>query len=74
MTPFKQYIVEQLIGKTLHFTCDCILSLNVIGKIIDCEIKDCEFIFTVLTPDGKPIKIGSNHPNLKVEPVTGIVK
>ena len=66
MDLFKKYIAEQLIGKTLHFRCDCLIPLNHTGTIVGYEISSNEILFTV-NVDGKIIKIGENHPNLQVE-------
>jgi hypothetical protein len=69
MTPFKEYIASQLIGKTLHFKCDCVFPLDVIGYVQYVEVtKEGEFIYTI-NSNGKMIKIGSNHPNMAVSPV-----
>jgi hypothetical protein len=66
MIEFKKYIAEQIIGKTLHFKCDCLFPLDHVGIIYDYEIKNNEIIF-IVNVDGKPIKIGENHPNLYIE-------
>lgn len=63
---FKQYIAKQLIGKRLHFKCDCLIPLDHMGVISDYEIINNEIVFIVVI-NGKPIKIGENHPNLMVE-------
>lgn len=62
---FKDYIAKQLIGKKIHFKCDCLFKLNHIGVIKDYKIVSNEIIFIVMV-DGKIINIGENHPNLKV--------
>ena len=66
MDSFKKYIAEQLVGKTLHFKCDCLIPLDHTGIIIGYEISGNEILF-VVNVDGKMIKIGENHPNLQVE-------
>lgn len=66
MDSFKKYIAEQLVGKTLHFKCDCLIPLDHTGTIIGYEISGNEILF-VVNAGGKIIKIGENHPNLQVE-------
>lgn len=66
MDSFKKYIAEQLVGKTLHFKCDCLIPLDHTGTIIGYEISGNEILF-VVNVGGKIIKIGENHPNLQVE-------
>lgn len=66
MIPIKQYMAEQMVGKTFHFKCDCLMSLDIIGRIVDYEITETETIFTV-DVKGKLIPIGTNHPKLSVE-------
>lgn len=62
---FKNYIASQLIGKKLHFICDCLIPLDHIGIVRDFEINGNEIIF-IIDIGGKLIKIGENHPNLQV--------
>ena len=59
-------MAQQMVGKTMHFKCDCILALDVTGQVVDFEITKDETIFTIST-NGKLIKIGTNHPNMEVE-------
>ena len=68
MTPFKSYIAQQLIGRKLHFSCDCLMNINVYGIIKDFEISNNEIIF-IVDVNGKYIKIGENHPNMLVKPI-----
>ena len=37
---FKTYIANQLLHKKLHFKCSCIISFDIIGEIVDYEIKN----------------------------------
>ena len=62
----KDYIAKKLIGEKLHFKCDCLFNINVIGIIKDYEINNNEIIF-IVDVDGKIIKIGENHPNMNIE-------
>ncbi len=68
MTPIRQHMAQQLVGQTLHFKCECILGIDVTGKVVDYELTKDETIF-IVSSNGKLIKIGSNHPNMEVEPV-----
>lgn len=63
--PLKDYLAKQMLGKRLHFHCDCIVSMNVDGIIRDYELNGNEIIF-IVDVDGKLIKIGENHPNMKI--------
>lgn len=65
MVKFKDYIAKQLIGKKLHFKCDCLFPLDHTGTIKDYEIVNNEIIY-IVDVEGKIIKIGENHPNLQV--------
>ncbi len=61
----KDYIAKQMIGKRLHFKCDCIVSMDVEGDIKDYIINNNEIVFIVQVGN-KLIKIGENHPKMKV--------
>lgn len=65
MINFKNFIAEQLIGKKLHFKCDCLFPLNHIGIIKDYEIVNNEILY-IVEVNNKLIKIGENHPKLQV--------
>lgn len=65
MINFKNFIAEQLIGKKLHFKCDCLFPLDHIGVIKDYEIVNNEIVY-VVDVNNKLIKIGENHPKLQV--------
>lgn len=66
MEPIKQYIAKQFVGNIYRFTCDCLLKLDVTGKVLDYEINNGEIIFHV-DVDKKIVKIGINHPNLTIK-------
>ena len=68
MIDFKQYLGEQFLDKKFHFTCECLIPFDVVGIIIDYTIEGNELILHV-DVNGKVMKIGENHPNLKIEPV-----
>lgn len=63
---FKSFIAKQLIGKELHFTCDCLVPINIRGEIKDYEILNNEIVF-IVDVKGRLVKLGENHPNLMVE-------
>ena len=65
MVKFKDYIAKQIIGRKLHFKCDCLFPLDHTGTIKDYEIVNNEIIY-IVDVGGKIIKIGENHPNLQV--------
>ena len=65
MVKFKDYIAKQIIGKKLHFKCDCLFPLDHTGTIKDYERVNNEIIY-IVDVGGKIIKIGENHPNLQV--------
>ena len=67
MIPIKQYMAEQMMGKTFHFKCDCLMAFDLVGRIVDYEVKENETIFTV-DVNGKLIPIGTNHPKLSIAP------
>ena len=62
----KDWIGSQLVGKTVHLTCDCTLGLDMIGKVTGYVVKSNEVIWLVSSKD-KFINIGENHPGLKIE-------
>ena len=66
MISFNKYIGSHLVGKKLHFKCDCTFKLDHIGVFKDFEIINNEILFLV-DIQGKIIKIGENHPNLEIE-------
>lgn len=66
MQTFKSYIADKLIGKRLHFKCDCLLGMDYVGIIQDYEFILNEIIF-IVDVNGKIVRIGENHPNLYVE-------
>lgn len=63
---FKEYIAKQLIGKRLHFICECMMRIDVRGVVVDYEISHNEILFLV-DVNGKIIKIGENHPNMTIK-------
>jgi len=69
----KVFVANQLVGKRLHFKCDCLVPLDFEGVVVGHHIENGEIIFEVqrTTPLGTSIvNIGINHPNMTVEVVT----
>lgn len=67
MTPIKSYLAESLVGKKVHFQCDCVLNIDIIGIIKGWGMNQNEILWDVLIDNGKLIKIGENHPNMNIE-------
>lgn len=65
MIEIKDYIGQSFIGKYMHLTCDCIMSIDVIGECISYNINNDEIILMIKSKD-KLIPIGLNSPNLKI--------
>lgn len=70
MSTIYDYIGQQFIGHTYHFTCNCIASIDVEGTVIDYEVRNPEIVLVVQTKNMKIIRIGTNHPNLHVEQIS----
>lgn len=68
MIPIKQYIAEQFIKNTYHFTCDCLIPLDVIGTVKDYNISNNEIVL-IVSVNNKIIHIGLNTPSLYIEQV-----
>ena len=64
--PIKEFIAEQFMHKKFHFKCNCLMPIDVVGRIVDYEIINNEIIWSV-DSYGKIIKIGENHPNMEIE-------
>ena len=67
-TTFKEYIAQQMVGKSFHFVCDCVFPMDFIGTIKGYDASGSEIIFKV-EAGNKMINIGENHPKLKITPV-----
>ncbi len=65
MIEIKDYIGQSFIGKYIHFKCDCIMSVDVIGECVSYTINSDEIILMIKSKD-KLIPIGLNSPNLKI--------
>jgi hypothetical protein len=68
MIPIKQYIAQQFIKNTYHFTCDCLIPLDVIGTVKDYNISNNEIVL-IVSVNNKIIHIGLNTPSLYIEQV-----
>jgi hypothetical protein len=66
MVEYKKFVGDMLLNKDVHVTCDCILSFNLVGKVITYNIEGTEIIYSILT-NGKIVKVGENTPGLKIE-------
>ena len=67
MTPIKTYMADTLVGKRLHFKCECLLNIDVVGIVKSWSLYQGEIIWDVYTDSGKLIKIGENHPNMFID-------
>lgn len=68
MTPILNELGKQLVGKTVHFKCDCIFPLDFKGEVVASDVVD-DVIKWLVRPEGtnKLIPIESNHPNMMIE-------
>ena len=66
MTPIKDYIAQQFVGKKLHLKCDCIVGLDVTGPCIKYELSSSEIILIIDT-NGRYLPVGLNTPKLQIE-------
>lgn len=64
----RDYIGQQFVHKNFHFVCDCLVPLDVTGMVQDYEIIGGEILLLVEV-NQKIIKIGLNHPTLKIEEI-----
>lgn len=67
MISLKLYVAESLIGKHIHFKCDCVMDIDIVGEVRGWSIYNDEILWDVYTDSGKYIKIGENHPNMMIE-------
>lgn len=68
MTPIKDHIAKQFVGKSFHFKCECIFPIDITGTVKDYEISGNEIILLV-DHNGKIIHIGLNTTSLQVQEV-----
>ena len=62
----NDYLASSLIGKKIRFTCDCIMNLNITGRVKDYTLMGPEILWIVDT-GSKIVKVGSNTPDLQIE-------
>ena len=62
-------MADSLVGKRLHFRCNCLLNIDVVGTVKGWSLYQGEIIWDVYTKEGKFIRIGENHPNMEIEEV-----
>lgn len=63
MVSYKEFVAKQFLNKTVRFKCDCIIPLDVTGKVINFYLEKNEIIY-IIESNNKFIKIGENTPNL----------
>lgn len=63
MVSYKEFVAKQFLNKTVRFKCDCIIPLDVTGKVINFYLEKNEIIY-IIESNNKIIKIGENTPNL----------
>lgn len=66
MVEYKKFVGDMLLNKDVHVTCDCILSFDLVGKVITYNIEGTEIIYSILN-DGRVVNVGENTPGLKIE-------
>lgn len=69
MTPIKHFIAKTFLKRAFHFSCNCLLDLDVKGVVNDYEIIGNEIVLIVSRSDGKIIHIGLNTPSLEIEEI-----
>ena len=62
----KDYLASSLIGKKIRFTCNCIMNINITGRVKDYILTDTEILWIVDT-GSKIVKVGSNTPSMQIE-------
>lgn len=65
MVSYKEFVAKQFLNKSVRFKCDCILPLDITGKVINFYLEKNEIIY-IIESNNKIIKIGENTPNLMV--------
>lgn len=65
MVSYKEFVAKQFLNKNVRFKCDCIVPLDVTGKVINFYLEKNEIIY-IIESNNKIVKIGENTPNLIV--------
>ncbi len=62
------WIRSRLVGQRLRFKCDCTGTMDIVGIVRDAKAMSGEIVLTVEVEGGggKTIRIGENHPGMKV--------
>lgn len=63
---YKDYIRSLFIGKTVRFTSDCIVKVDITGTVIGVEQSGQELIYLVNTGN-RIVRIGENTNKLMIE-------
>lgn len=63
---YKDFIKKQFIGRTVRFTSDCIVRLDITGTVVDTEHSGSEIIY-IVDVGGRLMKIGENTSKLCIE-------
>lgn len=66
MVVYKEWIAEQLLGKKVRFKCECLIAMDITGKVVEADVSKNEIVYTVES-DGRYVKIGENTPKLQIE-------
>ena len=62
------YIGESFVGHSYHFWCDCLIKMDITGKVSSFYISNKEIVLIIKT-NTKELKVGLNTPTLKIEPI-----
>lgn len=66
MIKYKQYVGSTLLNRKVHFACDCIIGLDVVGTVVNYETIGSEIVYVLDTGDGKLVRVGENTPDLRI--------
>lgn len=66
MVKYKEFVANQLLGKTVRFMCDCIVKMDITGKVVDWAQTGSEIVYSVNT-DGRIVKVAENTPKLRID-------
>lgn len=66
MKNYKEYIGGLLKNRTVRFKCDCIVGLDVTGKVVDYKINKSHLEY-IVSVNNKIIHIDENTPNMFID-------